>query len=333
MPARPARRPRVALLRAAALAALGVTAVLLPRPFAALGAPVAVRSGSLTPTWLAPAAFVHPGRAVSLPQAGRLLALAAAGMVPAGASLASFAPLAASGVAALPPTPAGALGCLSRACAGARRAALPRPRSAAVAAGGSGWFSPGWDPLAALPPAAYSDLPPAAVLLPPGPVPARGMALPRGAPLGDLGEPFRGYWLCVLPAAAGAAVRAADSASLAWPGGAAPMAVQPVGMGPAVAGRLVGIFVAGALGPDPGPPRRTEVRLTLPPVAGEIVPRAALLRGGATVLAVGAGGRARPVPVRELAAAGTLAVVAGLAPGTRVLSRPWRDPLAAAGSL
>jgi len=340
---------------AAIPAALAVAAAVFagtPRLLLALGGPTAAHPGTLTPSWTAPAAFVHPGSPVDLPSAGQLLGLLGPGLVPAGARLALFAPvppvrIPTAFVGAVRRAPQGtpreaarpfaaALVCLRRACAAPVPAATPAaPRDAGVPAGGTGWFSPGWDPLAALPPAAYSDLPPRAVLLPVGAAPRPGAPLSGGAPLGSLGDPWTGYWLCVLPASATVALGHAASASIDWPGARAPMPVSPAGTGPAVSGRVVGIFAAGALGPDPGPPPRATAEVRLPPVSGQIIPAGALVRAGTTagaaVVAVSAGGRLRLLHVRPLAVVGGRAVVAGLPAGTRVLAHPGRVPVAAAG--
>ncbi len=351
-PVLPRGRRRLRRTAAAACAALALVAAMVvgtPRLLLALGAPTMVRTGVLTPSWTVPAAFIRPGIPVAMPSGGRLLGLLGPGLVAAGARLALFTPavpvrpetayvgtvhrgpgrLPAPGAASAAPA---ALVCLRQACAAPESPApVPADPVSNVPAQGAGWFSPGWDPLAALPPVAYSDLPPWAVLLPVAPAPLPGTQVAGGVTLGTLGASWSGYWLCVLPAAARLALRHAADATIRWAGGRGSMAVHPAGTGPTVAGRIVGIFAAGALGPDPGPPVRATVKVTLPPVSGQIIPSGALLHAGAeggrtAVVVVAGAGRWHLQRVRLEALVGRRAVVAGLEPGMLVLADPGGDP-------
>ena len=325
-----------------ALALVAAVAAGTPRLALTLAGPTPARAGTLTPVWTVPAAFVHPGSAVVLPEAGRLLALQGPGLVAAGVPLVAYAPQPSA-----PPLPAralrraapparrggtrGPLLCLRRGCsAGGGGPAPPVPTAAAIHAVAAGWFVPGWDPLAALLPAAYTDLPPWAVLSEPARAAPAGALLPSGLPIGDLGDPWQGYWLCVLPTSARLALGQAAAAEITWPGGGS-MAVRPVGTGPDVAGYVVGIFAADAPGGDPGPPARTTARLRLAPVSGAIVPATALWSDGAPgrarLVELSAHEPPRVLPVTVLAVVGSRAAVTGVPAGSRVLARPgapWR---------
>lgn len=322
-----------------AVAVCAAVAAGTPRLLLDLGAPTAAVAGGLVPTWTAAAAFVRPGVPVAAAAAGRLLALTGAGLVPAGAKLAvvAGAPGPAAAVALVgelqraPATPASGAGgrpllCLARRCGTSARTGPPAtPAAAAVTAAGTGYFSPGWDPLAALSPGEYSDLPPWVVRDPVLPAPTAGTVLASGELLGVLGQAWSGYWLCALPASAALLLHGSAAATVSWPGGPGPLPVQVAGTGPVVAGRTLAAFAAAALGPDPGPPARAVVTVRLARVSGEIVPAAALVHG-TDVVVVGHGERLRLAAVRLRAVVGGRAVVTGLRPGRVVLSRPGRDP-------
>lgn len=336
----PARGPRG--LRAATGACLvvaGCAALVsgVPRLLVALAQPTPVRAGALTPRWTGEAAFVHPGRAVEAPTAGSLLRISGAGLVPSGGRLASLALPAPSprawagswrrGAAAVPVPAARPLACLRRHCPPSAPAPLAPPRRVlTLAAPQAGWFVPGWDPLAALASAALTDLPPRSVQARPTTAPALGEALPAGAPVGEIGSPWRGDWLLVLPAAAVGAVAPGAAAGMRWAGGRAPMPVRLVGFGPRVGALVVGVFSTRALGGDPGPSARVEATLSLPTARGEVVPASALLPGPrpgwAAVFGRRRAGRPRLWTVRLLARVGAQAVVRGLPARASVFARP-----------
>lgn len=331
-------RRRVAAVSLAA-AICAAMAAGTPRLLLGLGGPTAAVAGGLVPTWTASAAFVRPGVPVAAAVAGRLLHLTGAGLVPSGADLALVArvPGRAATAAlvggwqrvAVAPAPGGSGGpllCLARHCVLAVRSGPAAPLAAAVVtAPGTGYFSPGWDPLAALSPAEYSDLPPWVVRDPVLAAPAAGTVLAPGELLGILGQPWSGYWLCALPAAAAVPLRRSAAATVSWPGGPGPLPVQVVGTGPVVAGRTLAAFAVTALGPDPGPPARALVTIRLNRVSGEIIPARALVHGS-DVVVVGHGGRLRLAAVRLRVLAGGRAVVGGLRAGQLILFRPRRDP-------
>lgn len=342
----PRRRGRWALVPLPVLLAAAV-AVAVPRAALRLARPVAVRAGAVSPRWSGRGAFVHPGADVPAPAAGRLAAAAPGGIAAAGTVLAEIAP--APTVRGLLPlwarwagvpaagVPAavrlrGAL-CLRSRCG----SPAPAPRAAAaraVRAAAAGWWSPGADPLAALDPAALSDVPPQAVRAPVVRL-RRGAAVAAGESLGEMGAPWLGLWLVVLPESALPELRAAASGAISWPGGGPPVPATFQAAGPEVDGRFVAVLASGATGAPPGPPARAEVTLGLPPVSGLVVPAAAL-RAGPSVLAAprGDAGPAafRRVPVRILARGPGGVVVSGLPAGARVLARPGWLPAWLAGT-
>lgn len=327
-----------------AAAALLAVAAGWPSAAAVLGGAATVGQGELVPTWTVPAAFVHPGFPVAMTGQGRVVAVATEGVVAAGAPLVNYvatdAPVRPAGLPAwarwdggraqVRPAPAGwvwtrrttaALGvCLRRACSGSA-AAPERPGPLQVRSPDAGWYYPGWDPLAAVPAGAWSDLPPGVVLDAPVTL-ERGTWLLAGAPAGVLGSQWSGVWFLDLPEDAAAALAAASSARVSWPAGTG-MVVHLVRIGPTVAGRFVAAFAADAPGPAPGPPPRTTATLTLAPVTGQLVPSSALLPGSPAVAVVSAAGRVLRTPVHVLATSPDWAAVSGLPAGARALVRPW----------
>ncbi len=340
-PRQPAWR-RIAL---GALMAAGGVALLggLPVVATALGGTAAVQAGAFTPSWTGPAAFVHPGVALSMPAAGRVEAAYGEGLVAAGTAVVAYAPAAGEvGPVGLPawarwdaasaganPLPSGwgwarrpvpALGlCLRRACAvqvSAPAGASQRHVTAPVA----GWYFPGWDPLAALSVQALSDLPPDAVTGAPVTLRA-GMLLQPGAPAGVLGSSWSALWLLDLPQAAAGALPLGRSAAVLWPGGPA-MAAQVAASGPEVAGRVLVALSVDAPGAAV-PPARGTATVALSPVTGEWIPASALLAPGNAVAVRLPDGRPARLPVRVLARGGTRVAVADLPSGAAVLTRPW----------
>jgi hypothetical protein len=180
------------------------------------------------------------------------------------------------------------------------------------------------DPLALLPDAARTALPPTRLLA--GPYAATaGATVAPGQVLG-LVAPFGGdLFGVVVPAAEAAGVSGGLRATLR-PGD---RSATLVGWGPTVAGRCVLWWhVEG----DAQGAARTAVTLSWGRVTGVGVPLTAVVRhaGGAWVL-VAEGRRWRWQPVQWLGRAGGTALVAGLAAGTRVSARPWLGGLWAAG--
>ncbi len=322
------------------LVAAGVALMLLlPWMVRWLGRPTTVRQRTVTPVWRAAAAFVRPGLAVRLPVPGQVRALTPPGLVPAHAVLARYQPFTGGKrsswlVAPLWHLRAGVGGpraetapwrrslravfCLRRRCVPAAAAAIPAAQRPTLRAARSGWFTPGWDPLALVPAAAYSDLPPQALRDAVQVVATSGQVVQAGAPIGMLGPSWSGVWMCDLPAGARGAVAAAGSARITWSGGAAQ--VHLLAEGPTVAGRFLASFATRSGGADPGPPQRTRVRVRLAAVRGVALPVAALRHGA--VVALGPGGM-RDVPVQVRLRMRQLALVRGLPSGTRVLLRPW----------
>ncbi len=325
--------------RVLALAALGgALAFSLPWAVRWLGRPERVRPRTVTPVWRVAAAFVRPGRVIRVPVPARLGELAPAGLVPMHGVLARYRPLPGratpdwavaplwhlrTGVGAVP---AAAVGwrqslrsgfCLRRGCA-VHAPVAPTLVSPVLRAGRSGWFTPGWDPLAVVPAAAYSDLPPQALRGAVRVASAPGQVVQAGAPVGVLGRSWSGVWLCDLPAAARGAVAEAGGARITWSKGAA--RVRLLAEGPTIAGRFLASFATRSGGPDPGPPQRTRVWVRLPAVRGLAVDAAAIHHG--TVVALGRTGLLR-MPVRVRLQARGVALVRGLPAGTRVLRRPW----------
>lgn len=300
------------------------------------GGPVVARDGVVRSRWLAPAAFVRPGRAELAPVDGRLLGVAPAGLVPGGAALARIAPAPhpprvlppfwagwAGGAAtpsSLPPPPGGAgILCAWRRCSSPPLPVVPPTR---VTAAATGWFTPAWDPLAALSLAADSDLPPGALAVGPSPPPV-GRVVAAGTVVGMLGSPREGRWLVALPAVARTALGQASGVRIGW-GGHRGRAARFLTGGPALGGRFLATFAAA----DPGvpePPARTEVRVVLPAAVGTLVPASAvrLVHGRAVLWRVGPGRLLRRQPVRVLGTAGGWSAVDGLAAGDRVLAHPW----------
>ncbi len=396
------RDRRGAAWAASLVASVLALALAAPRWVPALGGGVLVRSGSLTPVLRVRAAFFRPGRPVLAPAAGRLVAVARAGAVPAGASLAVLLPArpdgsTGSGAARGAAAPAwrralAALWCVRAACVAVgpgTAAALPRgapwggglrrkrqspspmPPSRAGQSRGSrpllataaapGWFTPGWNALAALPAAGYAGLVPADVAPAAWPAPVPGAEVAAGTPLGVMGDGWTGVWVAVLPEpeadalcapgvagfpSHGGAPRAATTAWLAWPGHAAVPAFAEAA-GPPVAGWRAVAFVSDRMGEGPSPPREGIFTLRLAQARGVDVPFAALRWSPSSSLsppllsqvrpswgaehafvAVWRRGRARWVAVRLLGVSGGRAVLDGLPPaGATVLTRPgWVAP-------
>ncbi len=323
----------------AVVAAGGVLVLLLPAVAHWLARPTTVHRRTVTPQWRVSAAFVRPGQLVRLPVPARIRTLAPGGLVPAGAALARYQPIPARGgtgwrVAPLGHPRVGVVGlsaatspwrrtlwsglCLRRRCAVAAPPAAAALARLTLRAGRSGWFTPGWDPLALVPVAAYSDLPPQALRDAVQALAAAGQVVPAGAPIGILGPSWSGVWLCDLPAGARSAVARDGTASITWAGGTA--RVRLLAEGPTVAGHFLASFATRSGGADPGPAQRGRVRVQLPAVRGLALPGSALHRG--TVVVLGPRGPYR-VAVRVRVRMRRLVLVRGVAPGSRVLLRPW----------
>lgn len=135
----------------------------------------------------------------------------------------------------------------------------------AVRATGPGWFTPGWDPLAALPPAAYADLTPDALGASAAPAPSVGSSVAAGTPLGVLGAPWDGVWFAAVPEVTADALLARQpsaSLSVAWRGHD-PVPASVVAAGPPARGWRVLVVASDALGAPPDPPARGSVVLRL----------------------------------------------------------------------
>ncbi len=320
-----------AVILAASLVAGG------PRLAIGWGRPQAARPGTVRPVWTVPAAFVHPGQEVEAPVAGRLMTVSGSGMVSAGAVLAQIRPQAAPTLSAPPvwalwtgtgprvvttayaPGGLATLLCRWRGCTAARAAA---PALRPVRAAAAGWFWPGWDALALTSLSADSDLPPGVLtgaVLPA----AVGAVVPAGAPLGVLGTPWGGRWLCVLPAVARSALAASGSVRVAW-GGHPAQSAQLAATGPAVDGAFVAVFTTTAPG-VPAPPPRTPATVALPAVRGVLVPETAVrpTAAGASVWRVEPGRRIVRQAVRVLGTAGGWTAVRGIPAGASILRNPW----------
>jgi hypothetical protein len=222
----------------AAVAALAVGGWMGAGGLAWWGGAVPVRAGLWAPSLTVDGVFFRPGSALQAPVAGRVLALAPGGAVPAGAPLVSLAPAPARALARPEPPAAAARllarwrrrlarwWCIQSRCGPAapgpggspsrRQAAAPsrgrgggavawlRPRGPqappwrAVAAAPA-WFTPAWNALATLPAAGYAGVTPTELRLTPWVRTRPGEGVAAGAPLGVLGDRWTGVWLVLVP--------------------------------------------------------------------------------------------------------------------------------------